>query len=310
MIQKLKRFLLVPLAVVLSIVSLAAPLGVFHWLGDTLAMPIDYYTWILLGLLGVFGALRAWRWAIFVGVVVLINGWTLTNYVGVAAAPQANTPRDLRVVVYNMYHLNQDLNAAIAEARRYDADLIFLMEYSDAINQQVTAAFADYPYQLIRPSRFTMGLALFSRIPFDDAQVHRFEATRIPIYQVQVQVAGQPISFVGGHPWPPQPQWGELHRNQMLEITRIAANAPKPLIVAGDFNAAPWSHVMRNLATEAGVRQVRETFDLRKTWFGLPLISLPLDHVLVSDEWQVLNFQYGAASGSDHLPIVIDLRLR
>lgn len=89
--------------------------------------------------------------------------------------------------------------------------------------------------------------------------------------------------FVGGHPWPPQLQWGGLHRSQMEAITRVAAAAAPPLVVAGDFNAAPWSHTVGELAERGGVRPVRRSLDVSKTFFPFPGVGLPLDHVLVSD---------------------------
>jgi endonuclease/exonuclease/phosphatase (EEP) superfamily protein YafD len=217
--------------------------------------------------------------------------------------------RDLRLLVYNIYHLNPDPQGIVAEVERYDPDVIFLMEYSSAIQAQIEPQLADYPHRLIRPSRWTMGLALFSRVPLADAQIYRFEGTRIPIFQVEMQVADQPVIFVGGHPWPPLGRWGPLHRAQVAEIQRVAAQAAPPLIVAGDFNASPWSHAMQNLARLAGVADARRGFGLSKTWRPLPGVGLPLDHVLVSPEWTVLTYAYGNPGGSDHVPLVLDLRL-
>jgi endonuclease/exonuclease/phosphatase (EEP) superfamily protein YafD len=71
----------------------------------------------------------------------------------------------------------------------------------------------------------------------------------------------------------------------MNEIIKVAALASPPLIVAGDFNAAPWSYTMRHLAEQADVRQVRQGLDMTSTWRPLPMLGFPLDHVLVSDEW-------------------------
>jgi endonuclease/exonuclease/phosphatase (EEP) superfamily protein YafD len=120
---------------------------------------------------------------------------------------------------------------------------------------------------------------LFSRIPFEAVEIHRSQETRIPVYQVQMLIDGQRFIFVGGHPWPPQPQWGQLHRDQMNEIIKVAALASPPLIVAGDFNAAPWSYTMRHLAEQADVRQVRQGLDMTSTWRPL----------LIYQCWLLLN---------------------
>jgi endonuclease/exonuclease/phosphatase (EEP) superfamily protein YafD len=297
------------LALLLTSVALLANTGSIHWFGDLLAAFAIYIfgALVLLLLIGIWQ--RRWRWAITLGAAALLTLFTMLA-IPVTGAPQpAATPPTLRLLVYNIYHLNPDLAAVVAEVERADADLVFLMEYSDAIQQQIEPAFSAYPYRLIEPSRFTMGLALFSRFPLEQAVVQRNPATRIPIFDVTVRVAETTVHFVGGHPWPPQLRWGQLHRDQMADITAVAAQAAHPLIVAGDFNAAPWSFVLADLAAQANLRHVRQQFDWRSTWSSLPLVGLQLDHVLVSPEWHIHAYEHGNAGGSDHVPLIIDLRL-
>ncbi|GAB4115473.1 MAG: endonuclease/exonuclease/phosphatase family protein [Roseiflexaceae bacterium] len=296
---------------VVAILAVGSYSGPLHWAGDLIALINDTLLWVgvLLLVIGIWQ--RLWRWSAVALLVVLICGYQLQNYASIP--PPAPGERDLRIVVYNLYYQNQTIEQAVAEVKRHNPDLIFLMEYSFDIQAQIEDDFAEYPYRLIQPSRFTMGLAVFSRFPLTSTTIHRAEATRIPIFEVQVDVAGQPLKLVGGHPWAPQPQWAQLHRDQMAEITRVAVQArqssPIPLIVVGDFNATPWSYTVQQLAEQAEVRHIRRAFDLRKTWYLFPLAGLPIDHVLVSPTLQVIEQQYGDPAGSDHLPIVVDLRL-
>ena len=90
----------------------------------------------------------------------------------------------------------------------------------------------------------------------------------------------------------------------------MAAQATHPLIVAGDFNASQWSYAMQNLSQQARVANILRLFDFTKTSSPFPLLGLPIDHVLVSPDWEVAQVQYGDKGGSDHLPIVVDLTLR
>jgi endonuclease/exonuclease/phosphatase (EEP) superfamily protein YafD len=298
--------------IAITLAVLGAQLGAYHWAGDLLALGVDSWLWNALFALVAYVRARNWRWAALAMAALFLGGSQLASTTHAMTAPSAaaRVAPDVRILVYNIYYQNPDLAAVVAEVKRHDPDVVFLMEYSYDVQQRIEASFVDYPYRLIQPSRFTMGLALFSRIPFDETEVHRAEATRIPVYQVRMRIDGRPFTLVGGHPWPPQPQWGQLHRDQMLEITRVAAGVSDPLIVAGDFNAAPWSFIMRQLGERAAVRQARPQFDLSKTWFLAPFVGLPLDHVLVSDAWQVLAHTYGAPGGSDHVPLVVDLCLR
>lgn len=306
--RQLHRILIAGLLLT-GLVVVGARLGGLHWFGDILALVVDYALLSALLLLLAFGWRRAWRWATIAALLVGLAGAQIASYPRVEPiAPPAAKP-SVRLLVYNIYHLNNDLDAVVATVRRYDPDIVFLMEYSDAVQGAIEGAFADYPHRLIRPSRFTMGLALFSRLPIESAEVHRAEETRIPVFEVQLLADGAPFTVVGGHPWAPQPQWGALHRLQMELITRVAEAAAPPLIVAGDFNAAPWSHTMRALAERADARPVARELGLTKTFRPVPGFGLPLDHVLVSAAWQVLALEYGPPGGSDHAPLIVDLRL-
>lgn len=301
--------LLVASLLALGLAAAGAWLGRLHWLGDILALVTDYYVFAALLLLIALVWGRAWRWASIAVVVVSLSGAQLASHPGVAPAASPDPEQGLRLMVYNIYHLNDDLDAVVATVRRYNPDLVFLMEYSDAVQERIEGAFADYPHRLIRTSRLTMGLALFSRLPIAAAEVHRAEETRIPVFEVRLLAGDKSFTFVGGHPWPPQLQWGALHRSQMEAITRVAAAAEPPLLVAGDFNAAPWSHTVRELAERSEARLVRRQLDLSKTFYPFPGLGLPLDHVLVSDGWQVLAMEYGPPGGSDHAPLIVDLHL-
>ena len=284
-------------------------LGRLHWLGDPLALVVDYYLGAALLLLLACGWRRAWRWAGIAALIVCLAGTQLVSHPRVEPVAPPAAERTVRLLVYNLYHLNPDLDTVVATVRRYDPDIVFLMEYSDAVQQRIEPAFADYPHRMIRPSRFTMGLALFSRLPIEAAEVHRAQETRIPVFEVRLLADGETFTFVGGHPWPPQLRWGALHRSQMEALIQVAAAAEPPLLVAGDFNAAPWSHTVRDLAEQAEVRLVRRSFDLTKMFHPIPGFRLPLDHALVSQEWQVLGLEHGLRGGSDHVPLIIDLRL-
>jgi endonuclease/exonuclease/phosphatase (EEP) superfamily protein YafD len=299
---------LVLAVLLIGMATLGARAGALHWVGDTLALVTDYLFWAALLLFLICLRHRAWRPALASALVLLLSAAQLLGHPRVVPVPAAEAPQ-LRLLVYNLYYRNDDLPTVLELVRHYDPDVVFLMEYSDAIQQQIETSFAAYPHRLIRTSRFTMGLALFSRLPIEAVQIHRTDETRIPVFEAQLQLGADSFSFVGGHPWPPQPRWGDLHRRQMQAIGGVAAGAPPPRIVAGDFNAAPWSYSLRQLAEQADVRLVRRHLDVSKTWQPLPGIGLPLDHVLVSEEWRVLSRQYGPAGGSDHRPLIFDLSL-
>jgi len=309
---------LVTLTTLFALLTMVGLLKPFHWSGDLVALVMDYlFGALLLVLLG-FLLLKRWRWATAATLLLVLNGVGLVNYRATASPLSQDTitvalsEPTIRLMVYNIYHQNQDLAAVMAEIRKYDPDLLFLMEYSDAIQAQIESELSDYPHQLIRTSRQTMGLALLSRFPLERTEIHRSNKTRIPVFEAVINVDGNSFTFVGGHAWPPQPRWGQLHRDQVASIARvagqIASQSTHPLIVAGDFNASQWSYAMQDLSQQANVANILRPFNLTKTSSPVWLLGLPIDHVLLSDEWVVTAIEYGDKGGSDHRPIVVDLR--
>ena len=282
-----------------------ARLGNLHWSADILALFPDFY-FLLALLLVLYGLWKKTALAlVFAALSLLLNGFLLLDYW--PGKKVSAEPADVRLYVHNLYYQNDDVDRALAEIARHDPDINFLMEYSETIQAQIESAFAAYPYRLVEPSRFTMGLALFSRIPIEAAAVKRSSETRIPVFELRFRFEEQGFSFVGGHPWPPIGRWGQFHREQTAAITAVAAEAAHPLIVAGDFNASPWSFALRDLMRQAAVEDAKKGFGLRKSWQIHPLLKLPLDHVMVSNDIEVLNVQHGNRGGSDHDPLIIDL---
>lgn len=305
--MKLLTNVLVGFASLLLLLSIVAWLGFVHWLADVVALFVPYLAGGTAVLLLITAILRHRTGAVLAGLGLLLNLVPLVGYLRLGGtAVAASQPADVRLMVYNIYYQNNDLAAVVAEVAAHEPDVVFLMEYSFAIQAQIEAEFADYPYRLIEPSRMTSGVALFSRVPLTASTVYRFDDTRIPIIEVTFDVAGQVVTLVGGHPWPPIDRWANLHALQVADVQRVAEQVAGPLIVAGDFNAAPWSFALRQLQKATGVQDTRRGLGGLTTWFGPPPVRLSLDHVFASDELAVQSYAYGQPGGSDHLPIIVD----
>ena len=89
----------------------------------------------------------------------------------------------------------------------------------------------------------------------------------------------------------------------------------RPLIVAGDFNAAPWSWVVARAAEVTGTDVLGGT---RVTWKGsyrTPFGPLPepwghqIDQILLSEGIGVASVETLDLPGSDHLGLLLRLRI-
>ena len=97
------------------------------------------------------------------------------------------------------------------------------------------------------------------------------------------------------------------------DIQTLVAQQPKPLIVIGDFNATPFSRAYQQL-TSGRLRSAHRdvgrgyatTWPNGKQW--LPPIRI--DHALLSPRVECLDIFEGRGAGSDHRPLILDVRLR
>ena len=69
-----------------------------------------------------------------------------------------------------------------------------------------------------------------------------------------------------------------------------------------------WSPYYRDLVNKGQLNNVRAGFGIFPTWpIFQPLLSIPIDHCLVSKDFQVLETRKGRKIGSDHFPLITDI---
>jgi endonuclease/exonuclease/phosphatase (EEP) superfamily protein YafD len=125
-----------------------------------------------------------------------------------------------------------------------------------------------------------------------------------------VDVGGVAMTLGAEHlrwPWPFS-QW--LHIRALApELGGLEA----PIVIGGDFNAVPWSAAVTTFADLSGTRPVP---GVGATWLHPALpegwrawVGLPIDHVLVSEDVQILSVTRLPPTASDHLPVLVRFRL-
>jgi endonuclease/exonuclease/phosphatase (EEP) superfamily protein YafD len=101
-----------------------------------------------------------------------------------------------------------------------------------------------------------------------------------------------------------------LRDGSIAAMAKRAAASAEPVVMAGDFNAVPWSPIVRLAKRVAGVEDPRvgrgfiASFDAESVW-----MRWPLDHILAQDAFSVLSSGRLGYTGSDHYPMVATLCL-
>ncbi|MES2609935.1 MAG: endonuclease/exonuclease/phosphatase family protein [Pseudomonadota bacterium] len=188
-------------------------------------------------------------------------------------------------------------------------DVVLLQEFTELTHQALVrspAVAARYPHRLAAPQPDPFGLAVLSRHPLSDLQTLQPQDPRDTL-RLRATVAwnGRAVHLSALHPMPPLDEGFAQARDRALvqEAGRLA-QAGGLALLAGDLNTTPWA---RSLFTvEATLRRANGVAPSWPNAFGW-LSVLPLDHVLASSGWQVLDSRIGPDLGSDHRPVVVRL---
>lgn len=236
---------------------------------------------------------------------------------GNPGAAAASDPPTVRIFFANVAAYNEFPEAFLDEIPAADPDVIVFVEYlpwwrAAARNSPVLKA---YPFGT--PQSVPRGgeIAVYSRIPLENPQ--QTWATHRPSFAFDIRAGGQPLRIFCLHsprpiPWPmnlPQHDYRGYWEIIVPELLALS----DPAVVVGDFNATPHSWVYRTLT--AGI--LRSAHEDRgrgyaTTWPNGQLLVPPIriDHALLTRGVECVRIEEGLGIGSDHKPLILDVRLR
>ncbi|NMA99081.1 MAG: hypothetical protein GX970_13390 [Phyllobacteriaceae bacterium] len=156
------------------------------------------------------------------------------------------------------------------------------------------------PYQVGCSRTQTCDIAIFSRLPMEDAEIRTlppFNNERFVMARVTKD--GQPVTIVGVHlskPYFDRSSWGELNY-----IRNVVDDIEGPVVLAGDFNSAAWTDT---------VGWTIEALDLvpgpwtPATWpVRAGPLGVPIDNVFTRGSARLLTLEAGDNLGSNHRPL-------
>ena len=227
---------------------------------------------------------------------------------GVAAAAR---DREIFVISVNVRRINHDTAPALAYLRDRRPDVVAVLEV-DATWAEALDTLGDlFPHRIIRPRPDNFGIAVLSRWPLVDPQVVVFSDSGFPSIVTTVRGGAGEFQFIATHPSPPfnAPATVTLVAH-LAGVGDVAAASPTPCIVAGDFNATPWSLPFRTLVARSGLVDTALGRGVQATWNArYPAPRIPIDHILAPSGTRVVRRVVGPDIGSDHFPVEAELIL-
>jgi len=115
----------------------------------------------------------------------------------------------------------------------------------------------------------------------------------------EIDTGNKKFSLVSLHLHWPYPY---KQNNQITTLSKELEKIKGPIIVAGDFNAAPWSYAVERIAKASHSRIISGVRWSIKVNTPIVPVWLPIDHVL--SNFANKQITVGKDLGSDHLPIL------
>lgn len=236
--------------------------------------------------------------ALAAGVMRQVPVWTAAAHPGDAS---------LRVITANLRFGDADPDAVMRMLQAERPELVVFQEITAdaqaALEDRGLLALLPHSAGLATPG--ARGTMIFATTPLTDAE---------PIVTEHGSWAFtfRGLRVWGVHPaYPFSPRW----LGEQRKLARLA-EAEKPDLALGDFNATLDHPSFRQLLVEAGLTDAAEASGAgwQPTWpqggtRGLPVPVAAIDHVLVGTALRATDTRVHTLPGSDHLALVADLAL-
>jgi endonuclease/exonuclease/phosphatase family metal-dependent hydrolase len=229
----------------------------------------------------------------------------------------------LKVVTYNVLKCRRGIEPIIQILREQDADVIFLQEVGrgGAGSRDQAARIAEALGGMHVVSAATLGLpstqhcdqAILTRLEVSESAAHSLdEGGWAYAVQTRVKAPGRPLHLLSVHTrstFQLEPKHViESSRTRLAQVTQLLEVIRKlegDVIVAGDFNAAPWMpeyHGITRLLTDFGLlnQAAKPTYPSRR-----PVVRI--DYVFGRGEFAARSYRVLAGRWSDHRPVVTEL---
>lgn len=300
--------------VLVSVAFVFGLLGAHWWLFDLCAHFRVQYGYALLVCAVLLTLFRDFRWAIPAWIAAVWISWPHAlslPHVDAAASVAAEDQPTFKVLTLNAWYRNHDTAQVARYLATSDADVILVQEFDGKRMRELVAALPSYPHAALAAAADRRGAAILSRWPIESSQPLPLATARRHAQWALVRWHSMPVQVVAVHlPWPLGPRVSRERNQQLRELSQWMRQADGPVVVGGDFNLSPWSPHFDAALELANARDAIGSRPGMSTWpTQFPPLGIQIDHCLVSHEWQVMRIARGPRVGSDHYPVLVELRL-
>lgn len=217
----------------------------------------------------------------------------------------------LTVITANVFGRPGATLKVLELAADVNADVVALNESINLIRQpEYRSAFDGYEHvvhaaweNMPRHMGNALTLATDQPLAFRD-RVLRQDTARRAYIVADLDGAWSGTRLVAAHAMTPVSPRGLQTRNTLLNAAGQAAEESESFILMGDFNLTPWTPTFRRLpGKRAGDPRFAQTWPVKFGPFGIPI-----DHIMFSDDLELVETRILDPTGSDHYPVLARFR--
>ena len=232
----------------------------------------------------------------------------------VIAAPQASEDSGiLRIAQYNKYHKNKKFEFLTNWVKTNDIDILVMQEVTrhdlKGLNETLLNVL---PYTLPTMKHRPGYATVFSKYPLEDLLIHHICDKACPTGGIRFKTTlpdGQTVTIYTVHADTPiKSNHYKAQKTELLHAGKwIREGDAKNKIFIGDINTTPYSPPFKTLIKESSLNYQFYGLLPANTWPSfliLPVLKIPIDHVLFSDSLTLLDLRRDQSHGSDHHSLV------
>ena len=244
--------------------------------------------------------------------VIGVHGFEIARqYIPYSDEPNS-AGSSVRVMTSNLLKNNSNHSAQIEHVNRVKPDVVVFQEYTHAWHDVLSKQLTDYPHVLSKPMRGPFGIAIYSKHKLINPKEIDFNEVWKASLTAELNVGGSVFRFIGTHPVPPISSTLYNTRNaQLMQLGELVEKDKSSLVLAGDLNTVTWSVWFKDLLEQGNLMDTRRGFGVLPTWPSwFAGVGIPIDHILVSDDIDVIDANVARVAGSDHSSYWVDLMIR
>jgi endonuclease/exonuclease/phosphatase (EEP) superfamily protein YafD len=297
------------LVVVVTLLTLTGYLGSAYYLFDLTAHFKLQYLIITLIALVWLSIVRNQAFILLSLVCIGLNLSSIVPWYLPQSQPAIQREQPLRALTANVLVENTNYEPTIELIRQEQPDIVAIIESSFDWIKAMRSVEDILPYSVESPRARAFGIVLYSKYPLTLESVETFDAPKDYHLVATVTINDRPVKVIALHPPPPRDKELFDHRNrELIEIGRYIRSLNQPAIALGDLNITMWSPNYWRFASRSQLLNTRQGLGILPSWPAyFPALLIPIDHVLVNSNVQVINTRIGRKIGSDHLPVIADL---